>query len=119
MQGTACIVQPIVFRFLLGYFAQPQLVSFRTACCLVVLLAALNLCNALVGPQMVFRFIKCGMAWQSSTCGLVYKKMLRLSNAARASLKGGHVIDIIGSDSEKLDWVRITTIFVTNLDCVS
>lgn len=105
-QDVASILQPIVFRFLLGYFAQPQLVSFRTACVLFVLLAAINLCNAFVGPQIVHSFVKCGMMWQSSSCGLIYKKTLRLSNAARASLKGGHVIDVVGSDTEKLDWVR-------------
>ena len=106
-QDVVCILQPIVFRFLLAYFAQPQQVSFRGACILVAVLVSLNICNAFIGPQIVFRFIKCGMTWQSATCGLLYKKMTRLSHAARASLNGGHIIDVIGSDTEKLDWVII------------
>ena len=32
--------------------------------------------------------------------------MLRLSHKARNSVQSGHILDLVSTDAEKLDWVR-------------
>ena len=75
LQDLVCLCQPVIFRYLMGYFASPRLVSPGVACLLALCLALTNTTLAFVGPQIVFRYVKFGMAWQSATCGVVYKKV--------------------------------------------
>ena len=75
LQDLVCLCQPVIFRYLMGYFASPRLVSPGVACLLALCLAITNTTLAFVGPQIVFRYVKFGMAWQSATCGVVYKKV--------------------------------------------
>ena len=35
--------------------------------------------------------------------------MLRLSHKARNSVQSGHILDLVSTDAEKLDWVRTCT----------
>ena len=65
----------MLFRYLMGYYADPREISTGVACLLALCLALTNITLAVVGPQIVFRYVKFGMTWQSATCGMVYKKV--------------------------------------------
>ena len=69
------IAQPIVFGLLLGYFAQPQQVSFRDACLLAAILVFLNFVQSLLGPHIAAVQSYCAQTWNVAIKGLIYKKV--------------------------------------------
>ena len=87
LQSVCVVSQPIVFRFLLGFFAQPQQVSFRSACLLAALLVFINIVQALCGPHIVYDRSYIIYRLDNAAKGLIYKKVSRQSKLAEHSVK--------------------------------
>ena len=75
LENVCMAVQPIVVRFLLGFFAQPQQVSFQGACLLAALLVLLNVTQSFCGPHIVYSICQIVYKVDNSSKGLLYKKV--------------------------------------------
>ena len=61
--------------YFLEYFTTDSSVSTSTAYWLASGIVACTVVEAFVGAHIVFGLTSCGMTWQVSTCGLIYRKV--------------------------------------------
>ena len=61
--------------YLLEYFTSNSSVSTSTAYWLASGIVVCTVVEAFAGAHIVFGLIRCGMTWQVSTCGLMYRKV--------------------------------------------
>ena len=75
MQGACRFIQPILFKYLIGYFSDEPTISRDTALIYAGGIALSSVIQACVGPQVVYWLIRSGMRWQTGTVDLVYRKV--------------------------------------------
>ncbi|ELT96689.1 hypothetical protein CAPTEDRAFT_132588, partial [Capitella teleta] len=99
------IIQTILFIFLMEYFDADSEMSETDAYLYASGIAFISVFQAFCSSSIVHYFMRCGLQWQASATGLIYRKALRASNSVLSDTTSGHVIDLVASDAEKLDWM--------------
>ena len=85
-QDASRLLQPLLLMYLLEYFTDDSPVSTSTAYWLATGIVLCTVVEAFVGAQIVFNLITCGMTWQASVCGLIYRKVFCNYQVIRVSL---------------------------------
>ncbi|XP_031814417.1 multidrug resistance-associated protein 4 [Sarcophilus harrisii] len=109
IEETTKVVQPIFLGKIIEYFESdsPNNVSLNWA---YGYAAALSFCTLILAilHHLYFYHVQCaGMKLRVAMCHMIYRKALRLSNAAMGKTTTGQIVNLLSNDVNKFDQVTI------------
>lgn len=94
-------IQPLILRLLIEYVENPSIPTWRGYLYASILLGV-AIIQALFGNQAVHITFVVSMHVRTAIIGVVYRKAIQLSNAARKSSTIGEVVNLMSVDAQKL-----------------
>ncbi|XP_011877742.1 PREDICTED: probable multidrug resistance-associated protein lethal(2)03659 [Vollenhovia emeryi] len=98
---------PLLLGGLLRYFQKDSGEFFETALCFAVGISLTTAMYVISGNQAIFGAYHVGSKIRVAVCSVIYRKALRLSETALGETAPGKVVNLIGNDVNRFDYVSI------------
>uniref|UniRef100_A0A803WEM7 Multidrug resistance-associated protein 4 n=1 Tax=Ficedula albicollis TaxID=59894 RepID=A0A803WEM7_FICAL len=107
IEETLKIVQPIFLGNIISFFENYDASSLNVAYCYAGALSVCTLILAIMHHLYFYHVQRAGMKLRVAMCHMIYRKALRLSNAAMAKTTTGQIVNLLSNDVNKFDQVTI------------
>ncbi|NXS87197.1 MRP4 protein, partial [Erpornis zantholeuca] len=110
IEETLKIIQPIFLEKMINYFEKydsSNEVDLNAAYCYAGALSVCTLILAIMHHLYFYHVQRAGMKLRVAMCHMIYRKALRLSNAAMAKTTTGQIVNLLSNDVNKFDQVTI------------
>jgi ATP-binding cassette subfamily C (CFTR/MRP) protein 4 len=103
LESVCCIAQPVLLRFLITWLLDPMSGGLALGLLLALGLSFAGCMQAVVHHQLYLYTMRAGWRLRLACCGLVHRKLLRISSATLLETGKGLAINLISNDVQRFD----------------
>ncbi|KAL9971696.1 hypothetical protein ACROYT_G017896 [Oculina patagonica] len=103
LPGVCNVLQPVFLSLLLPELMKPSVEESSWAYVYAAGICLSSFVRAIATHQYIFHTHLMALRWKSATIGVVYRKVLRLSQADVSNITSGYVINLIAADLQRFE----------------